>query len=255
MTRVKSQMPPQAFAKLTLNEAKLAVRLPAGLVAGLGLPLLLLIIFGSVPAIRQAQPTLGGLSYFAISYPILIGMTLLSLAAVILPRSLVSYRELGMLRRLQTTPAPPSWLLAAQVVVTLAQAFIGLILITAVGMIAFGLQTPKNLPGFVLATVLTITALFAIGLSIAAVARTNAVAQALGGLFFFVMLFFGGLWLPREIMPTVLLDTSNWTPLGASVGAIQNAMQGTTPSMQSLLCLAGYTIVFGYLAVRYFKWE
>jgi ABC-2 type transport system permease protein len=53
----------------------------------------------------------------------------------------------------------------------------------------------------------------------------------------------------------VLLNISNWTPLGASVDALQRAMQGLFPSPGSILVLTVYTLVFGYLAVRYFKWE
>jgi len=32
-------------------------------------------------------------------------------------------------------------------------------------------------------------------------------------------------------------------------------MQGTYPSAQSLLILAGWTVLFGFLAVRFFRWE
>ncbi len=56
-------------------------------------------------------------------------------------------------------------------------------------------------------------------------------------------------------MPAALLDISDWTPLGASVGAMQSAMAGSSPSLQSILVLAAYTVVLGYLAARYFKWE
>ena len=80
-------------------------------------------------------------------------------------------------------------------------------------------------------------------------------ANGIEGILFFALLFFGGLWLPRPLMPATLLNISNWTPLGASVDAMQRAMNGAFPSLQSLFVLVVYTVVFGYLAVRYFKWE
>jgi ABC-2 type transport system permease protein len=80
-------------------------------------------------------------------------------------------------------------------------------------------------------------------------------AQGIGGILFFVLLFFGGLWIPRPLMPAVLLDISNWIPLGASVAVMQNAMQGTALSLQPLLVLIGYTVILGYLSVRLFQWE
>jgi ABC-2 type transport system permease protein len=252
-TRIKT--PRAAFGKLLLNESRLAWRIPIGIGTGLGLPLVLLIVFGSIPAMRQGNSDLGGFSYFALSFPILIALTVLMLSIMVLPRSLIKYRETGILRRLSVTPVPPSWLLAAQIVINLAMAVAGLVILTVVGVAAFGLEIPQNLLGFLLANVLTIASLFAVGLCIAAIVKNDSVAQGIGGFLFFALTFFGGLWIPRPLMPALLLNISNWTPLGASVGAIQNAMQGLFPSLQSLLVLAAYTAVFSYLAVRFFKWE
>ena len=72
---------------------------------------------------------------------------------------------------------------------------------------------------------------------------------------FFPLMFFAGLWLPRAVMPTVLCDMSDLTPLGASAQALTGAMRGAFPSATSLLVLAAYALVFGLLAVRFFRWE
>jgi ABC-2 type transport system permease protein len=255
MTTTRIKTPRAAFGKLLLNESRLAWRIPIGIGMGLGLPLLLLVIFAIIPGTRQPSSGLGGFSYFALTFPILIAVTVLTLSIMVLPRSLIKYRETGILRRLSVTPVPPSWLLAAQVVINLAIAVAGLTILTEAGVTAFGLEVPKNFPGFLLAYLMTVTSLFAVGLCIAAFVRSDAVANGIGGILFFALLFFGGLWLPRPLMPAVLLNISNWTPLGASVDAMQRAMNGSFSSLQSLFVLAAYTAVFGYLAVRYFKWE
>jgi ABC-2 type transport system permease protein len=252
-TRIKT--PRAAFGKILLNESRLAWRIPIGLGTGLGLPLGLLIVFGSIPVLRQASSDLGGFSYFALSFPILIAMTALALSVSVMPRTLIKYRETGILRRLSVTPVPPSWLLAAQVVINLAIIIAGFIMLTVAGVVAFGLALPKNFLGFLFADFITTTAFFAIGLCITAVVRNEGVAQAIGSFLFIALMFFGGIWLPRPLMPAVFLNIGNWTPVGASVAAIQNATQGLFPSPQSILVLAAYTLVFGYLAVRYFKWE
>jgi ABC-2 type transport system permease protein len=140
-------------------------------------------------------------------------------------------------------------------VINLAIALAGFILLTAVGVAAFGLELPKNILGFLLVYILTVTSLFAVGLCIAALVKNLPVAQGIGGVLFFALMFFGGVWIPRPLMPPVLVNISDWTPLGASVGSMQVAMQGLFSAWQFLLVLAAYTIVFGYLAVRYFKWE
>ncbi|MGD0255466.1 MAG: hypothetical protein ABSB99_07935 [Acidimicrobiales bacterium] len=72
---------------------------------------------------------------------------------------------------------------------------------------------------------------------------------------FFPLMFFAGLWVPREEMPSALRDVSNLTPLGASVEAIQRAMQSAFPSATPLRVLVAYAVLFGGLAVRFFRWE
>jgi ABC-2 type transport system permease protein len=69
------------------------------------------------------------------------------------------------------------------------------------------------------------------------------------------MMFFAGLWLPRAVMPGVLLTISNYTPLGAAVEAIQNSMLQGFPPAAPLLVLAGYALALGFLARRFFRWE
>jgi len=83
-------------------------------------------------------------------------------------------------------------------------------------------------------------------------------AQARGGksVRFLPSVFFAGLWLPRALMPGVLQDISNYTPLGAAVEAIQDSMlQQGFPPAAPLLVLAAYALVFAFLARRFFRWE
>jgi ABC-2 type transport system permease protein len=48
---------------------------------------------------------------------VLIALVVAALGLSSLPTPLVSYREQGVLRRLSTTPLPPSWVLAAQLII------------------------------------------------------------------------------------------------------------------------------------------
>lgn len=251
----KTGIPKAAFGKLLLNEVRLALRTPLGLLAGLGLPILLLVIFGSIPAFSTSSKDLGGLSYFSLSFPILICFSILAIGFNILPVRLATYRQQGILRRLSITPIPPAWLLAAQVIINVCIIIIGIIMLTVVGMMAFHLGAPKDIGYFLLFVTITITAFFSIGLCIASMVKSANSANIISGLLFYPMLLFSGIWIPREIMPPALRLMSDWSPMGAAVGGIQNAMQGSSFSFQYLLILVGYTVIFGYLAVRLFKWE
>jgi ABC-2 type transport system permease protein len=254
-TLLPETAPRAAFGQIVRNQARLAWRLPAGLIFGIGLPMLLLIIFSQIPSFHQAQASFGGLTPFDVYVPILIAMVIAIIGLISLPGPLVTYRDQGILRRLSTTPVPPSWVLAAQLVVAFCITITSLLILIVVSIAAFGLDVPKNPGALVLAIVLSIAALFAIGLCIAAVARTGVAARAIGAAAFYPMLFFSGMWFPRELMSGALQDISNLTPLGAAVEAIQDSMQGQFPPAESLLVLAGYALVFTLIARRFFRWE
>jgi len=195
-TLAAPRAPRAAFGKIVLNEARLAWRQPAGIVVSIGLSLLLLVIFGSIPVFQQTSSRLGGLSAFEVYIPILISFSIGVLALAYLPGPLVSYREQGILRRLSTTPVPAFWVLAAQFVVQACLMLIAVFLLIGVSVAGYGAIAPRNPGGLVLALVLSIAALFAIGLSIAAAARTSGAARAIMALAFYPLMFFSGLYVP-----------------------------------------------------------
>ncbi len=251
-----SNRPPRsAFTRLLETETKVAWRVPVGLVFGLVVPVLAVVILGSIPAVTRPSERLGGISYFSAYFTILITASLLIMTLVSLPTHLANYRETGILRRMSTTPVPPVWMLGAQVLINLAMAVVALGIILAVSIGAFGLAAPKQAAGFALALVLSIAATFAIGLWVSAVARTTAGAGVIGSLLLYPLLFFAGMWLPREAMAPALRQVDNFTPSGAAVRALQDSMAGAFPSWGTVLVLLAYAAVFGILAVRYFRWE
>jgi ABC-2 type transport system permease protein len=244
-----------AFGKVVLNEARQTWRRPVVVIAGVGVPVILTVIFGELPVFHQSAAAMGGITPFDAYVPVLAVFALAMLALLGVPLPLASYRELGVLRRLSTTPVPPSWLLAAQGLVQLCVALAALVVIGVTSVVAFGAPLPKSPAGLAVSVMLSIAGLFPIGLMIAAMSRTANAANVIGRLVFFPLMFFAGLWLPRAMMPGVLLDVSNYTPLGPAAQSIQDAMLTGFPPVAPLLVLAGYAVVFGFLAKRFFRWE
>jgi ABC-2 type transport system permease protein len=251
----RPRAPRAAFGEIVRNEARLAWRQPAGIIVSIGISLGLLVIFGEISVFRQASANLGGLSAFDVYIPILIAFAIGIIAFTYLPGPLVSYREQGILRRLSTTPVPASWVLGAQLVVQACLMVISILLLLIVSIVFFGVSAPKSPGGLILAVFLAIAALFAIGLSIAAVARTSAAARGIMAAVLYPLLFFAGLYYPVQLLPGALQAISHFSPLGAAVQAMQAAMNVGFPPAQPLLVLAAYALVFGYLAKRFFRWE
>lgn len=244
-----------ALDSLVRAELKLARREPAAVIFGIGLPVLLLVIFGSVPSLKQPQDALGGQTVLSVYQPIIIAMSLAVFAFVGVPIPLAAYREQGVLRRMAATPVPPSRVLAAHLIVDFGCSVLSVALVLGIGRAAFHLGLPRQAAGFGLCFVLAVAALFAMGLWIGAVARTGKAAQAIGGALFYPMNFLAGLWFPRQEMPPLLRTFSDYSPLGAAVQALQDTIDGTFPAVRFLLVMVGYAAAFGYLAVRQFAWE
>jgi ABC-2 type transport system permease protein len=253
--RKRITAPRAAFGRMVLNEARLAWRQPSGIIAGIGISMLLLVVFGELPVFQKTSARLGGYSAFDVYVPILMAFAIAIIALTYLPGPLISYREQGILRRLSTTPVPASWVLAAQMVVQTSLMVIVVLLQLGVGIAFFGVSHPASLGGFILTLLLTIVALFTIGLAIAAVAKTAAAGRGIMAAAFYPLMFFAGLYYPMQLMPGALQGISDYTPLGAAVQAIGYSMAASFPPARPLLVLAGYALVFGFVARRFFRWQ
>lgn len=244
-----------ALTRTTLVEAKLYLRdpgsifvliFPAGLLLGLG---------WVMPGFREPTEELGGLRVVDVYVPVVVAVGLATAALLALPSILTSYRERGMLRRLATTPARPSVILSAQLLVNLAATLVAVVLAVAAGALAFAVDLPGNLVGSAAAVVLGTAAMFGLGLLIAAVTPTARVASGIGSLTYFPMMFFAGVWLPGPAMPETLRRISELTPLGAAAQAFQNTWDGDWPSLLQVAVMLVWFLVAGALAARLFRWE
>jgi ABC-2 type transport system permease protein len=243
------------MTELTMIELKLFLRDKTGPAFGIGLPLLLLIIFGNLPFYHQHRADLGGLTLLDTYIPILVAFVLATLALNVLPPILAGYREKGVLRRLRTTPVGPARVLAAQLIVNLLTAVVAVTALLLVARYAFDVVLPRQMAGFLVTTLLAAVALMCVGLFVTAAAPSGRAANALGAAVFYPMVFLGGLFLPIPTMPVLLRQISHATPMGAAVTAMQDAAQGSWPSWLSLLTLLAWAVAAGLAATRLFRWE
>ena len=238
---------------LIVTEAKLLFRDPISWLAAIALPTVILLIFGSLFGPSQPDPALGGLRFLDVFVPSLVVISVGTLGIQTLPIRLATYREKGVLRRLSTTPAHPLRLLAAQLVIYMATAVISLVLLVVVANVAFDVPLPGQPLGYAAAFLLGMGSLFAIGLLVAAIAPSNRTATAVAIPAFFVVMFLGGVYLPRVFLPDILVRIGEFTPPG--VQGLQDAWLGTAPQLAPLAGMAVVTVVLGSLAVRLFRWE
>ena len=249
----------RAFRLLVASEIKIAIRRPVGLFVAIGIPVALLVIFGSIPSTTRASAALGGISFFNLYVPTLMVFVLIAVGFVTHPQQLSAYRQQGVLRRMSTTPVPPSWLLAAQTTVSLILATIGIGILLGAGAGAYGLALPHDAGGYLVSFValaLTAMATIGLGLLIGAVANSPQIAGAMTALFFYPLAFFSGLYVPlQEIHSQVITDISKALPTGAGFNALHAAFGGQSPGIEPLVVLAVWAVGAWVLATRVFRWE
>jgi ABC-2 type transport system permease protein len=245
----------RTLAKLTASELNLFLREPLAVFFVLAFPSILVGILGSIPGFREPNPELGGLRVIDLYVTISITLSLAILALQGTPVVLANYRERGVLRRLSTTPVHPAKLLVAQLAANLLAFVASTALVLAVGRIVFDVPLPQQPGAYLVAFALATAALFAMGLFVAAIAPNGKAGNAIGTILFFPVMFFAGLYVPREVMPETLRRIGDLTPLGAGEHALRDAAAGLWPHTGQIAVLGAYIVVFGLAAARLFRWE
>ncbi|MEH3155694.1 MAG: ABC transporter permease [Gordonia paraffinivorans] len=224
---------PRGLRPLLVSEARLMRRNPTLVVVVAALPVVASIVLGALPATTTPVTGLGGLSWFTAYQPILVMFSVVLLSVQVVPDVLTRYREMGVLTRLRATPATPAALLVAQMILTFV-VIVGTTALMVLVPACLGATLPRNPVGFVVALVLSATAMLALGMVIASLVRSNKIATAMGSLLFFVLQFFAGLWVPRATMPDWLRTISDATPSGAAVGALTDTIDDAWPGLVHL---------------------
>ncbi|MEU1084141.1 ABC transporter permease [Streptomyces sp. NPDC005908] len=237
------------------TELRLFRREPGGIFWIMLFPTLLLVILGSIPSFREADPALGGLRPVDAYVPVAVLLGLIIGGLQGMPPTLTGYRETGILRRMSTTPVRPSALLTAQMLVLGAASLVSAVLSLTVGRIAFDVALPRQPLGHLLALLLALLASLALGALVSALSRTAKIATAIGSTALFPSMFTAGVWLPVEAMPDLMADIVGWTPFGAAAQALDAAAAGDWPGTDHLAVTAGWAVLLTAAAVRWFRWE
>ena len=242
--------------RLIKAESTLCVRDKVGPLWGIGFPLLLLIILGRVPDLREPVEAGGSLTYFDLYVPVLIAVQSghPGRSPPCRPRSPDTGRTAccgACEPRRSARPAcspPSSWPTSPSRSSrwSCSSRWPGS---------ASASTCPKHLLGFALAWLLARPRCSRSACSSPRSRRDARAATAIGTVLFFPLMFFAGLWVPIAQMPPLLRDIAHSTPLGAGMGAFQDAYLGHFPSAVPLSTLAAYAVVCTFVAVRWFRWE
>jgi len=68
-------------------------------------------------------------------------------------------------------------------------------------------------------------------------------------------MFLSGLWVNPAQVGDPLRTIMYYSPSGAAAKAVVDSAFNGGPSYAGLLTMAVYTVIFGFVAIRYFRWE
>ncbi|MGW6355229.1 ABC transporter permease [Streptomyces sp. NPDC055092] len=245
---------PGANAAVLKAEVRLFLREPGSLFGIAVFPPVLLVILGSVPAFREADSGPDGLRLIDAYVPVTVLLPLIVAGLQAMAPVVAGYRERGILRRMSTTPVRPPALLGAQMTIHGVAALCSSLLSLAIGRLAFDVRLPHQAFGYLLALVLSAVVALALGALVAARARTQKIASAIGSVVFFPSMFCAGVWLPVQSMPDALAHVVELTPFGAASQAMSEAAAGGWP-WSHLAVLVVWAVLLSGAAARWFRWE
>lgn len=246
----------RGFTDLMAMALKLYLREPIAAFFTMAFPVLLLVLFGSIYG-NEPNAMFGGYGSMDVSMPNYTGLILGTVGLLSIPITTAGYREQGILRRFRATPMRPLAYMAADVCTNLLMTVAGMLLLLLAGWVLYQVQFDGEFISYLAAVVLGCLAMFSLGYLIASLAPGARVAQVVGMVIFYPMMFLSGAGMPIEILPESIRKISAFLPLTYAVNLLRGMWFGETWSAHLLdVAVLGLMVVLlGGLAVRFFRWE
>ncbi|MDF2700350.1 MAG: hypothetical protein K0Q49_1908 [Haloplasmataceae bacterium] len=244
------------FLKLVAIEWKLTNREFITIFFTLIFPILMLLLFGTMYG-NEASEFMGGYGSVDVSTPGYINMIIAVTGIMSLPLTLAQYRERKILKRFMATPTKPIEILLSQFIVNILLTILGLVLLIVVGKIVFDLHFFGNFFEAIFTFFIILLSIFSIGLLIAGVSKNAKMATAIAYIVYFPMLFLSGATMPLQMMPQSIVNISKALPMTYGVTLFKGIWLGDhlIDYPLEIIILFSITLVFGGLAVKFFKWE
>lgn len=198
------------------------------------------------------------LQYIDFLVPGIVAMMIMSNNLNGVAGQIASWRERGILRRMQSTPMSASNFIAAQITARLVLNGMQALIVLLVGNLFFGTQMNGSWLLLLMFVVLGTLTFMAIGFIIAGLAKTPESAGPIAGAISFPMLFLGGVFFPIKSMPEFLQPFVKLLPISHLTTALRQVMNvGADLAVlwSEAALLGGWLIVAFILASFTFKWE
>ncbi|MEU6083217.1 ABC transporter permease [Streptomyces sp. NPDC047108] len=246
-----------AYSALSQAGYKAHVRDKTTLFFVFAFPLLFLIVFGLIFNGQSVDET--GRAYIDYIAPGVMSWGIANAAVFGIAFVLMQWRRDDLLRLIRMTPAPLTAVLGSRYVLAVAIGLVQAVMFVSVALLpVFGLKLAGTWPLAVPILVLGITAFLAIGAIVGSYAKTPESVAAVANCMMVPMAFLSGSFFPLDQMPDWLQTLSRIFPLrylNDGVSAAITGDGGTSDMLLACAALGGYTVVFGLIAMKTFRWS
>ena len=250
-------------ARLVWDQVGYAVvalwRSPTILVFTFALPLVWLVVIGLLVGNEPVDPA-SGVRVMQFVTPVAVAMGTFFATFPTVATALSEARDSGVLKRIRGTPLPAWAYLAGQIGAAVLFAAASIVVTLTVAVLAYGVQIrAQTALAMTVTLVVGIAAFSALGLMVAAVSTTAAMAQAIsiGGAI--VLAFISGMFVIGGELPAWLTRVASWFPLKPYTDALKAQfdpfLDGAGWDLAALVILMGWGLAGTLVAARAFRWQ
>jgi ABC-2 type transport system permease protein len=220
-------------------------------------PLMFLVIFASLDK-GQTIDSRGGIPYDTFFVPGILAYGIIATTYVNMAISTAILRDAGVLKRMQGTPLPRWAYIAARIGSTVALVGMMVVLVLALGAVAFNVHIQAGtLPGMILILLLGTAAFTSIGIGVTRWIPNAEAAPVIINLTILPLTFISNIWFPTDGMPKWLQDIAGIFPVKALADGLQYAFDpratGAGVKATDVRTLAIWTVIGIIMMVKFLR--
>jgi ABC-2 type transport system permease protein len=201
---------------------------------------------------------LGNIRVIQYYVPSFVAYGVMSACFNVLAISLVTRRDMGLLKRMRLSPIPAWVLLGGILLSAIVVSLIQVVILLIIGRVAFDVVLPHQILALVLALIVGALCFAALGVAMSTALPNQEAAGPVTAIVFFVLLFLSGLWYPID-PDSGLAKFSALFPVRHFITAVFapfDLRRGASPwAWGDLLVMLVWGAAGAVVAIRHFQWE
>jgi ABC-2 type transport system permease protein len=243
------------FGALFVADFTVLLRSGRTMVLNIAVPILILVITG-LHGGKADGPTSFGIGTFDIGLALTYGLLSSSLVGYSL--TVARDREAGVFQRLRVSPAPTWAIMTSRLLVQIVLDLIMTVIVVTIGVIVHHLAfTVGDVLLFGCVSLLGGIVFLAIGQAIVGLVRSATAVNAVGRVFYVVLLLLGLLGSTR-VLGDLAKTIADWSPVGAIItlyGGVLNLGAWGWPETTGLIASVAYVLLGTVIGIRWFRWD